>query len=99
MHLDTESCDVLLLELARQMALDEGGLESDMVSQCSAHTITTAMVIGKRGAALPTSAGLPKGRTYLASTAVTDKDELERGHIGRSSSFGHCCGLLWRGDG
>lgn len=47
------------------------------------------------GAGLAISMQRAKAKTHLSCTAVTDKDELEGGHV--AACFGHGCGLLWWG--
>jgi hypothetical protein len=70
--LDTESSDVLLLELTSQVTLDEGGLwHAWSVFTCSIFWFLTPFV------------GRQSGSPYLASATVTDEDELEgRGVLG-----------------
>lgn len=39
MHFDTESCDILLLEFASKVALDEGGLQGIMLVRTSHYRV------------------------------------------------------------
>ena len=97
MDLDTESRNVLLLELSGQMALDEGGLPGDDVS--------FALVAGWLARCLSCSEASCAARsflntmcqiwTHLSCSAVADKHELEGGN--GAACFSHGCELLWWG--
>jgi hypothetical protein len=80
-HLDTERRDVLLLELARQMALDKGRLRAVLACRLSR--------VRARASAQTAE------ETHLSSAAVADKHQLEGGYV--AGSFSHGCGVLWRG--
>ena len=116
MNLDTESGNVLLLELASQVALDEGGLVgvgcvSDGI--CRGRSVGQIFILidnrGARGKTSCSSAIAAANRrsdgklalwglrdasgvksAYLASTTVTDQDELEGGWGLRFSHGGRC---------
>lgn len=99
MNLDTEGRNVLLLELSGQMALDEGGLQGEVVSFFSRCRLAGSLFAMLPGAGLSLRKAISlehaKAKTHLSCTAVTDKDELEGGHV--AACFSHGCGLLWWG--
>ena len=81
MDFDTEGGHVLLLELTRHMALDEGGLEKNCgLARCPSprsgvfSKVYAAVVHGGQKT-------MAFGVNYLASTTVADEDELEGGRL------------------
>jgi len=76
-NLYTERGNVFLLELASQVTLDEGGLNVG-------NNVSLAMIIvGAPGRSeVPTHE-----KPYLASTTITDQNELEAGNV--SCCFSH----------
>jgi hypothetical protein len=69
---DAECGDVLLLELSRQVTLDESGLLIRLLALLS----LIHLQVKARCRLL-----LRNSRTHLASTAIADKHELESGRL------------------
>lgn len=92
-HFDTLCCNVLLLELSRQMSLDEGGLES-LVSRISGHAVSHD-IADRTG---PVEQGQcdcyrrsKRSFSYLSSATIADKNELECRRGLRSFGHGDLC--------
>ena len=89
--LDTESRHVLLLELSGQMALDKGGLST----QVSIIPIgiggmagQSPRLMGKGGVMIRGMGDIAIEGTYLSGASITDKHKLEGGNL-LCGSFGH----------
>lgn len=87
-NLYTEGSDVLLLELAGKMALDEGGLYVVWSVRFVICKISRGPRISKRVPDRKAPKQIIEGKiSYLSSSTVTDKHELEGGD--GSCSFSH----------
>jgi hypothetical protein len=88
---DTERRNVLLFELAGQVALDKGGLQRGGSVFVRENLGAAALVPGIQGLI---DARADQGqnnvvRSYLSSSTVADEDELERGDVRGRRGFGH----------
>lgn len=86
MDFNTKRCHVLLLELSRQMALDEGGLEGRLVSPTLC--VTSLPLDSMRLSKITPCFDAASLESYLSCAAIADKHKLE-GWDGRCSLL--CC--------
>lgn len=94
-YFDTEGRNVLLLKLARQMALDKGRLLRDIVSKWSLALSCEdcCLLVPEAPVACCCAPKNALNETYLASTTVTNKHELEGWDLALCGSFSHGCAV------